>query len=200
MRIPRNQVVALLLIMIGAVGGSCASGSASTRAVPSGVRVAAGSARPIPLILAADQGERRVRRTLGGARLLVKVDPQTAQSPEFVMTMETIPPGEGIPAHVHPSADEIIFVHRGTGAAQLGSRSTAVAEGATIYVPRSTRVAIRNTSSQPLVILAIFSQTGFESYLRDTSVPVGQPVVPLTAAELNAIRAHHEHDIVFENP
>lgn len=200
MRIPRNQVVALLLIMIGAVGGSCASGSASGRAVPTGARVAAGSGRPIPLILAADQGERRVRRTLGGARLLVKVDPQTAQSPEFVMTMETIPPGEGIPAHVHPSADEIIFVHRGTGAAQLGNRSTAVAEGATVYVPRSTRVAIRNTSPQPLVIVAIFSQTGFESYLRDTSVPVGQPVVPLTAAELNAIRARHEHDIVFENP
>ena len=75
MRIPRNQVVALLLIMIGAVGGSCASGSASARAVPSSARVAAGSERPIPLILAADQGERRVRRTLGGARLLVKVDP-----------------------------------------------------------------------------------------------------------------------------
>jgi mannose-6-phosphate isomerase-like protein (cupin superfamily) len=152
------------------------------------------------LILAVDEGERRVRRTLGGARLLFKVDPQTAQSPEFVMTMEAIPPGEGIPAHVHPSADEIIFVHRGTGAAQLGRRSTTVSEGATIYIPRSTRVAIRNTGSQPLVIVAILSQTGFESYLRDTSVPAGQPVVPLTAAELTAIRAHHEHDIVFENP
>lgn len=152
------------------------------------------------MILAADEGERRVRRTLGGARLLVKVDPQTAQSPEFVMTMEAIPPGQGIPVHVHPAADEIIFIHRGTGSARLGDRSATVAEGATVYIPRSTRVAIRNTGSQPLVIVAIFSQTGFESYLRDTSVPVGQPVVPLTAAELKAVRAHHAHDIVFENP
>jgi quercetin dioxygenase-like cupin family protein len=152
------------------------------------------------LILAADEGERRVRRTLGAARLLVKVDPQTAQSPEFVMTMETIPPGEGIPAHVHPSADEIIFVHRGTGTAQLDNRSATVAEGATVYIPRSTRVAIRNTGSQPLVIVAIFSQTGFERYLRDTSAPAGQPAAPLTAAELKAIRSHHEHDIVFEKP
>jgi oxalate decarboxylase/phosphoglucose isomerase-like protein (cupin superfamily) len=163
--------------------------------------VAAGSERPIPLILAADQGERRVRRTPGGARLLLKVDPQTAQAPEFVMTMEAIPPGEGIPAHVHPSADEIIFVHRGTGSAQLGDRpAAAVSEGATVYIPRSTRVALRNTGSQPLVIVAIFSQTGFEKYLRDTSAPVGQPAAPLTAAELRTIRARHEHDIVFEKP
>jgi oxalate decarboxylase/phosphoglucose isomerase-like protein (cupin superfamily) len=153
------------------------------------------------VILAADEGERRVRRTLGGARLLVKVDPQTAQSPEFVMTMEAIPPGQGIPVHVHPAADEIIFIHRGSGSAQLGDRSaTPVSEGTTVYIPRSTRVAIRNTSSQPLVIVAIFSQTGFESYLRDTSVPVGQPVVPLTTVELKAIRTRHAHDVVFENP
>jgi len=200
MRSPGNRAVALRLLMIAAVVGSCASGSTSVRSLPPGARVAAGSEKPIPLILAADEGERRLRRTPGGARLLVKVDPQTAQSPEFVMTMETIPPGEGIPAHEHPSADEIIFVHRGTGAAQLGRRSATVSEGATLYIPRSTRVAIRNTGSQPLVILAIFSQTGFENYLRETSVPVGQPVVPLTATELNAIRAHHEHDIVFEKP
>ncbi len=200
MRTFRNRIAVLPVLLIGAIAASCASGSASTRPQPPKTRVPAGSERPIPSILAADQGERRVRRTLGGARLLIKVDPQTAQSPEFVMTMEAIPPGEGIAAHVHPAADEIIFIHRGTGSAQLGDRSATVSEGTTVYIPRSTRVAIRNTSSQPLVIVAIFSETGFESYLRDTSVPAGQPVIPLTAAELKLIRAHHEHDIVFEKP
>ncbi len=200
MRTLRNRIAVLPVLLICAVAGSCASGTTSSRSQPPKTRATAGSERPIPLILAADEGERRVRRTLGGARVFIKVDPQTAQSPEFVMTMEAIPPGEGIPAHVHPTADEIIFIHRGTGSAQLDNRSATVSEGATVYIPRSTRVAIRNTGREPLVIVAIFSETGFERYLRDTSVPAGQPVVPLTAAELRTIRANHEHDIVFEKP
>ncbi|HEV7389909.1 MAG TPA: cupin domain-containing protein [Gemmatimonadaceae bacterium] len=190
----------LLTLLIAAAAGSCAAGSAPARSPSSAARVTAGSDRPIPVILAADEGERRTRRTLGGARLFVKVDPETARSPEFVMTMEAIPVGEAIPLHAHPSADEIIFIHRGSGRAQLDTRSSSVTEGATIYIPRSTRVALRNTGSQPLVIIAIFSQTGFESYLRDTSVPAGQPVVPLTPAQLRSVRSAHEHDIVFENP
>jgi mannose-6-phosphate isomerase-like protein (cupin superfamily) len=153
-----------------------------------------------PLILAADEGERRVRRTLGGARLVLKVDPETASSPEFVMSMEAIPPGEGIPPHVHPSADEIIFVHQGAGAVELGDRRAAVSSGATVYIPRSTRVTIRNTGTEPLVIVAIFSHTGFEAYLRDTSVREGETVTPLTPAELAAIRQRHSAHVVFERP
>ena len=152
MAIPGNRVRALPVLLAAAVAASCASGSASGSSTPRTGRVAAGSDRAIPLILSADEGERRVRRTLGGAKLLVKVDHQTALSPEFVMTMEAIPPGQAIPAHVHPSADEIIFVHRGSGAAELGSRSSAISEGTTVYIPRSTRVAVRNTGSQPWLV------------------------------------------------
>jgi mannose-6-phosphate isomerase-like protein (cupin superfamily) len=166
--------------------------------LPPAVGSAATDPGGTPLILAANEGERRVRRTLGGARLTLKVDPVTARSPEFVMITEAIPPGEGIPPHVHPSADEIIFIHGGSGAVELGSRSAPVTAGATVYIPRSTRIAIRNTGTDPLVILAIFSRTGFESYLRDTSVPEGQPVVPLTPAEMVAIRQRHVGHAVFE--
>jgi oxalate decarboxylase/phosphoglucose isomerase-like protein (cupin superfamily) len=162
--------------------------------------IAAGGQRSIPLILAADEGERLVRRTLGGALLIIKVDRKTAGAPEFVMAYEALPPGAVIAPHRHPGADEIIFVHSGTGAADLGDKSAAIAAGSTIYIPRLTRITVRNTGKEPLVIVAIFSQPGFEDYLRETSVPEGQPVVPLTSAEMSAIRVHHQSHVIYERP
>jgi mannose-6-phosphate isomerase-like protein (cupin superfamily) len=156
--------------------------------------------KPIPLILGADEGERLVRRTLGGAPLIIKVDRKTAGAPEFVMAYEAIPPGAVIPPHRHPGADEIIFVHSGTGAADLADKSSAIAPGSTIYIPRLTRITVRNTGTVPLVIVAIFSQPGFEELLRETSVPEGQPVVPLSSAELAAIRARHLRHVIYERP
>jgi mannose-6-phosphate isomerase-like protein (cupin superfamily) len=156
--------------------------------------------QPIPLILAADEGERRVRRVLGGAPLTIKVDPITARSPEFVMGYESIPPGEAISPHRHPSADEIIFIHRGSGVVELGDRTAQVTDGATVYIPRSTRIALRNTGTEPLTIVFIFSKPGFETFLRSTSVPAGEPVTPLSSDELRAIRLRHVDHAVYERP
>jgi mannose-6-phosphate isomerase-like protein (cupin superfamily) len=168
----------------------------ATPAIGSG----ASDPKSIPLILAVDQGERLTRRTLGGAPLIIKVDRKTAGAPNFVMAYEALPPGAAIPPHRHPGADEIVFVHSGTGVAELGDKSSAVAAGSTIYIPRLTRITIRNTGKEPLVIVALFDHPGFEDLLRETSVPEGQPVVPLTSAELNAIRARHKSHVIYESP
>jgi len=181
--------------------GSCAPAGPTPSVVATPTTgIAGGGQRSIPLILAADEGERRVRRVLGGAPLIIKVDRQTAGAPEFVMAYEALPPGVAIPPHRHPGADEIIFVHSGTGTAELGDKSSAVAAGSTIYIPRLTRIPVLNTGTVPLVIVAIFSQPGFEELLRDTSVPEGQPVLPLSSAELAAIRARHLGHVIYELP
>jgi len=152
----------------------------------------------VPLILNANEGEQRVRRIGGVARFTIKIDPVTARSPHLVMVTEAVAPNEGIPAHVHPSEDEMIFVHSGTGTVELGNRHESVTAGATVYIPRATRIALRNTGSIPLEIVAVFSGVGFEEYLRDTSVPDGQPVFPLTSAELASIRQRHAEHVVWE--
>jgi oxalate decarboxylase/phosphoglucose isomerase-like protein (cupin superfamily) len=109
-------------------------------------------------------------------------------------------PGEAILPHRHPYADEIIFAYRGSGVAVLGSRETPFGEGATIYIPRNTRVSLRNTGSQPLAIAFFFSAPGFEEYMRDLTVPEGQPVPPLSDEELARIHARHASHIVLEQP
>jgi quercetin dioxygenase-like cupin family protein len=159
-----------------------------------------------PLILDAAAGERRLHRPPPGglsnltAPFILKVDRRNGGAPEFVMLSEDIPPGQAIPAHRHPHSDEIIFIHAGTGLASLGTRQAIVTAGATIYMPRNTVVGLRNTGTEPLKIVALFSQPGYEDYLREISVPEGQTPTPLTAEELSAIRARHLDAAVYEKP
>ena len=161
---------------------------------------------PMPLVLAAEEGERRVRRLRSSAPaaltapFILKVDGRNGGSMDLVMGTEDIPPGQAIAAHRHLVADEIIFVHQGTGVVSLDERETAVGPGATIYIPKVVRVALRNTGAGPLSIAFVFSKPGFEAYLRETSVPEGQRVVPLSDAERTAIRARHAGHTRYEQP
>ena len=152
-----------------------------------------------PLILSAGDGERRIRRVMGGALAIVKVDRRNGGSPNLMMGYEELPPGQAILAHRHPAMDEIIFVHRGTGTVELGDRRAAVGPGATVFIPPATRVMLRNTGAEPLAIAFFFSHPGYEEYLRDTSVPEGQAAPPLSPSELAAVRERHKAHIVF-NP
>src|SRR5215204_6606092 len=156
-----------------------------------------------PLVLAQDEGERRVRRAQAiglSAPFILKVDGRNGGSADLVMGYEDIPPGEGITPHRHEVADEIIFVHRGSGVVELGARTVAFRSGATIYIPKHVRIAVRNTGTEPVSIAFVFSKPGFEDYLRDTSVPEGRPVVPLSADDRRAIRDRHQRHTVYERP
>src|SRR5450432_2175697 len=163
-------------------------------------------ARSEALILQESDGERRVHRPPPGALsnltalFTLKVDRRNGGAPEFVMMTEDIPPGQAISPHRHPHSDEIIFIHGGTGLASLAGRQANVASGVAIYMPRNAVVGLRNTGTEPLSIVAIFSQPGYEEYLREISVPEGQNPTPLTIEELSAIRARHLDSAVYERP
>lgn len=160
-----------------------------------------GAVVPTPLVLGVDEGERWVRRFgVSAPKFIIKVDRRNGGSGDLVMGYEDLPPGAVIPPHRHLMADEIIFVHRGSGVVQLDDRRTEFGPGATIYIPKNVRVTIRNTGAEPLSIAFIFSKPGFEEYLREMSSPEGQPIVPLSEAELAAIRERHRGHSVFERP
>lgn len=161
----------------------------------------AAAAAPKPLILAEDEGERRVRRFVVSApNFILKVDPQNGGSSDLMMGYEDLPPGTAIPAHWHKMADEILFVHRGSGVVELGDRKEPVTTGATIYIPKDVRVTLRNTGTEPLSLVFVFSKPGFETFLREMSALEGQPFEPLSEAELRAIRKRHEWHTVYERP
>lgn len=169
-------------------------------------RAAAGTAPGEGLILQASEGERRVRRPRPGstgtltAPFILKVDRRNGGSRDLVMGYEDIPPGQGIQPHRHVHADEIIFVHRGSGVASLGARESPVSAGATIYIPRDTRISLRNTGAEPLGIAFVFSRPGFEEMMRENSVPEGEAATPLSPEETARIRARNRWHTHYEQP
>lgn len=162
--------------------------------------------KPQALVLGPNDGEHRVRRpqpnsiaSFGGAYVM-KADSHNGGSQDLVMFTENIPPGQSIAPHHHPGAEEILFIHSGTGHAWLNGRESKLVAGSTVFMPRNTHVRVTNDGTEPIGLVAIFSRHGFDDYLRDISVPEGQLAKPLTVKELEAIRARHRHAIIYEMP
>lgn len=166
---------------------------------------AAGQA-PEGLILQAGEGERRVRRPRPGSStaqstpFILKVDALNGASPDLVMGYEEIAPGEAIQPHRHLVADEILFVHRGSGIATLGGRDSPVRTGATVYIPRNLPVSVRNTGAEPLAVAFFFSKPGFEQLMRANSALEGAPITSLSTEEQAAIRTRHRWHTIAGEP
>ncbi len=184
------------LLFLGACSGDAPPPADASDGGPDDASTAA--VAPTPLVLAAEDGERRTWRFEEGFPFVIKVDRRNGGSEDLVMGYEEIPPGVTIPAHRHRQADEIIFVHRGSGVARVGSRKGAFTAGATLYIPRDTLVTVENTGEEPLAIAFVFSAPGFEEYLREMSVPEGEAFTPLTGEELAEIQERNRWHTAFE--
>jgi mannose-6-phosphate isomerase-like protein (cupin superfamily) len=162
------------------------------------------AASPAGLILQVDEGERRVRRSReGGAPglttpFILKVDRRNGGSEHLMMGYEEIAPGDSIRPHRHLVADEIIFVHKGSAVVQLGTREARVDTGGTVYIPKHTRITLRNDGTVPLAIAFTFSAPGFEELMRANSVLEGEPDRPITAVERAQIEARNSWHTVHE--
>ena len=159
------------------------------------------------LILQESEGELRVRRPRGNTgsegapSFRIKVDRKYGESSSFFMGMEDIPPGKKIRLHHHPHAEEILFIHRGTGVVRLGSREATVRAGATVYIPRNVSVGLHNTGAEPLTLIFIFPEPdGMSGQMRSGSVGEGERPMPFTPEELAARNARASEHIVFDEP
>lgn len=159
------------------------------------------------LILQEYEGELRVRRPRGNSgsegapNFRIKVDRKYGESSSFFMGMEDIPPGKKIRLHHHPHAEEILFVHRGTGIVRLGSREAAVRAGATVYIPRNVSIGLLNTGTEPLSLVFIFPEPdGMAGQMRSGSVGEGEQPTPFTPEELAARNARASEHIIFDEP
>ncbi|MDA1014191.1 MAG: cupin domain-containing protein [Planctomycetota bacterium] len=62
--------------------------------------------------------------------------------------------------HIHPDAEEIVVITRGSGMALVGEESNDVETGDVIYVPPRTPHEFRNTGEELLGVLFICVSTG----------------------------------------
>ena len=166
----------------------------------------ADTARPTPLILEKNEGERRVWRPIEGeegwlgqpAPFILKVDPQNRGSSHLVFGTEDLPPGGKIETHRHPGSDEILFLQNGTAKVTLGHVVKEVHGGATVFIPANTWISVNNIGNDPISVIYIFSAPGFEEYMRAESVREGEKVVPMSKTEDEGIMKKHLHAVIYK--
>ncbi|PWT84984.1 MAG: hypothetical protein C5B58_03820 [Acidobacteria bacterium] len=154
------------------------------------------------LILEKEEGERRVHRPAGTstrtAPFILKVDPQNGGSRHLIMFTEVLPPGAAIPKHKHRESEEILILLTGRSRVHLGDATKEVGPGASVFIPPDTWISTEVIGTEPVSLIAIFSEPGFEQYMRAISVREGEPNTPLSKAELDAVRARHPHAVNYE--
>jgi quercetin dioxygenase-like cupin family protein len=149
-----------------------------------------------PLILEKDDGEHRVRRPrevpMPTAEFTIKVDPKNGGSRHLVLGTETVPPGGQIARHKHVGQDEIVLIQTGSAHVWLGSEERDVHAGSVVFIPSEMWISLKNTGDENISLVFVFSAPGFEEFLRCTSVPAGNPALPLSREEFKTCQ-HQGH-------
>ena len=118
----------------------------------------------------------------------------------MVFTTADIRRGGAIDTHRHPGADEILFLESGTARVRLGDTARVVHGGSTVFIPANTWIAVDNIGNEAIRAVAVFSEPGFEEFMRETSVLEGEKNVPLTKAENDAAEKKHSHAVIYKEP
>ena len=132
------------------------------------------------------------RMSNSSGEVVIKVDP-TRGSHDLSLGTQLVPPGVGIPRHVHAYWDEVIYVLDGSGFATLEDVQVAIEKGDTIFVPKGTWHGFENPDTD-LFILWAATPTGQEEFFRAISSCPGEPAKDLSREQVMAIRQQVEAD------
>jgi quercetin dioxygenase-like cupin family protein len=146
---------------LAAIAGWRATHAQSTR------QATAHDARSNPGALGAADGELVY---VGRDPVRIKLSPAGAKG-RFAMITQDVSPGTTIPVHAHDNEDEVIFIQSGQGEATLDDKAIALAAGSTLFVPQGTWHGGRNTGTDTLRWIALYSPSGFEGYFREIGRP-----------------------------
>jgi quercetin dioxygenase-like cupin family protein len=139
-----------------------------------------------PLILEKNEGELRTRRihtdktSVASSQFLLKVSPKNNGSQRLVLGTEELLPDARIPKHKHLVQDEILLIQTGTAHVWLGDREKDVHAGGMVFIPSDTWISLKNTGTEPVSLVFVFSAPGFEETMRCNSVPANETPTPLT--------------------
>jgi oxalate decarboxylase/phosphoglucose isomerase-like protein (cupin superfamily) len=89
------------------------------------------------------------------------------------LSTEEIPAGGLIPRHKHLGQDEILLMQTGSAHVWLGAQERDVHAGAIVFIPSDTWISVKNTGNEIINLAFVFSDPGFDEFMRCTSVPAG---------------------------
>ena len=151
-----------------------------------------------PLILEKNEGERRIWREPPPGDFVLKVSPKNNGSQHLVMGTEDVIPGDEFPQHKHLGQDEILYIENGTVHVHLGDQERDLHAGGTVFIPAYTWVSVKNTGTETVSLVWVFSAPGFENYMRCDSVLPNEKVIPLTPEQMKA--CEREGHVIYKEP
>ena len=114
-----------------------------------------------------------------------------------------VAPGNGVPRHTHTREDEAIFVLYGELEVAVGDDVFTLRPGETLIAPRNIPHQLRNSGKVTNHYLIMFSPSGFEGFLRETSVPAPDnavaPTKPPAVAIKNVFELASDYGIEFDS-
>ena len=146
------------------------------------------SAEATAYVLGLDEGE--ILQDSRGRTTIIKVSPETGAIDLAWMTQD-MPAGSNISVHRHDLAEEILFMHKGSGTFILGDDSVEVEEGATIYVPPGTWHGMENPDDDVHLVFVV-SPPGLDSWFREMFWRPGEEPKALTPEQISEIERKHD--------
>jgi uncharacterized cupin superfamily protein len=104
---------------------------------------------PLPTVLRPSEGE---MLSVLGAPMLVKSD--TTRAAVFLAD-HTVPPGYGVPPHIHDEEDEVFHILDGELTLDSAAGSSLARAGDTVILPRGGLHGFRNASAAPVRFLVV---------------------------------------------
>ena len=161
----------------------------------------AGDTKAAPLILEKSEGEQRVRRPretpIPTGPFTIKVDRQNGGSQKMWLGTEEIPSGGIIAKHKHLGQDEILLIQTGNAHVWLGTQERDVHAGAVVFIPSDTWISLKNTGNENINLAFVFSDPGYDEFMRCVSVPAGNPSSAMVSHD-ELRECEHKGHVMYE--
>lgn len=95
---------------------------------------------------------------------------------QFASIIQNLPPGTGVPRHIHNSNDEHFHILAGEVHFEFGDDESTLKAGDMIFLPRNIPHSIRSVGDQTAVIALTVTPAGAENMFMELSeLPAGAP-------------------------
>jgi quercetin dioxygenase-like cupin family protein len=116
------------------------------------------------------EAEERVARDGFPRKVQMMIEPATAGATHLAMGTESVDPGSAIPVHVHPEAEEILFLYVGQGRARVGGEEVDIGPETAVFVPRGEPHGFVNTGNGAAWLTWTLAPPGDHQKFRDDTV------------------------------
>lgn len=109
----------------------------------------------------------------------IQVTPKVSASDtngQFSIIEEVVPPGLGVPPNIGHMETRVFYVVSGEFSMQVGAVTRRLTAGDTLFVPAGAINGFLNVGAEPGKLLATFTPSGHEDFLRELSDMIqGEP-------------------------